>query len=97
VKFDEKGGLEVSVIGKSQTLEAIQSMVSAHVVMIDDLNGWMAKVEKLTTGAKLIVTAKNASETAHIRGLGFYGLMVSGSHHQTHHLGIARGEAVHKQ
>ena len=40
---DIKGGLEVSVTFKSQTLEAIQSMVSAHVVMIDGLNGWTAK------------------------------------------------------
>ena len=82
---DIKRGLEVSVTGKSQTLEAIQSMVSAHVVMIDGLNGWDGQGRKLTTGEKLIVTAKNASETAHIRGIGFYGLMVSGSHHQTHH------------
>jgi hypothetical protein len=28
----------------------------------------------------------------HIRGLGFIGLIVSGSHHQPHHLAMAKGE-----
>ena len=31
-------------------------------------------------------------EVAHIRGLGFIGLMVSGAHHQPHHLAMAKGE-----
>jgi hypothetical protein len=34
-------------------------------------------------------------ETRHIRGLGFAGLMVSGSHHQAHHLALAKGEPMH--
>jgi hypothetical protein len=42
-----------------------------------------------------MVTSSEASEVAHIRGLGFIGLMVSGSHHQPHHLAMARGEHIH--
>ena len=89
------GGLEMVVTGRGRTLRAIRAMVPAHAPMIDGLNGWTATAEVTAKGAKLTVTAANAKEVAHIRGLGFYGLMVSGSHHQAHHLGLARGENAH--
>jgi hypothetical protein len=44
---------------------------------------------------RLTVTSSERAEIAHIRGLGFIGLMVSGSHHQPHHLMMANGEHVH--
>jgi hypothetical protein len=34
-------------------------------------------------------------EAARIRGLGFIGVMVIGSHHLPHHLAMAKGELVH--
>jgi hypothetical protein len=43
----------------------------------------------------LTVTSSDPEEVAHIRGLGFIGLLVSGSHHQPHHLAMARNEMVH--
>lgn len=91
------GGLEITVTGQGRTLQAIQTMVPAHALMIDGQNGWTVKADVTVTGSKLTVTSVDAKETAHIRGLGFYGLMVSGSHHQIHHLGLARGENVHAQ
>ncbi len=91
------GGLEMTVTGQGRTLQAIQAMVPAHAPMIDGQNGWTAKAEVTANGAKLTVTSADLKEIAHIRGLGFYGLMTSGSHHQIHHLGLARGEAVHAQ
>ena len=63
--------------------------------MISRINGWDVKSEKMETGAKLIVTFKTAKKINHIRGLGFYGLMVTDSHHQSHHLSLARGVKVH--
>jgi hypothetical protein len=90
-----KGGLEVNISGQSRALLAIQSIIPAHAEMINGVNGWAFKSEKTVTGAKLIVTSKNAKEIAHIRGLGFYGLMVTDSHHQSHHLSLARGVKVH--
>jgi len=91
------GGLEMNITGQGHTLRAIQTMASAHAPMIDGLNNWVAKAKVTPNGAKLIVTSSDKKEVAHIRGLGFFGLMVSGSHHQTHHLGLARGEKVHMQ
>jgi hypothetical protein len=32
---------------------------------------------------------------AHLRSLGFIGLMVSGAHHQAHHLAMAQGRHLH--
>ena len=90
-----KGGLEVNTSAQSRALLAIQSIIPAHAEMINGINGWAVKSEKTVTGAKLIVTSKNAKEIAHIRGLGFYGLMVTDSHHQSHHLSLARGVKVH--
>ncbi|NQU71744.1 MAG: hypothetical protein HQ514_14405 [Rhodospirillales bacterium] len=91
------GGLEMHVTGQGGALRAIHSMVPAHAPMIDGVNGWVARAAKTATGASLRVTSVDPKEVAHIRGLGFYGLMATGSHHQTHHLGLARGETVHSQ
>jgi hypothetical protein len=89
------GGVEIAVTGNGRTLDAIQRMVPAHAKEIDGLNGWSAKAEPIASGVSLAVTAKDDKEVAHIRGLGFIGLLVSGSHHQPHHLAIAKGEMPH--
>ncbi len=46
-------------------------------------------------GVLLTVTSSDPKEALHISGLGFIGILVSGSHHQPHHLAIARGEFTH--
>ena len=91
------GGIEVAVTGNGRTVEAIQRMVPAHAHVIEEahLNGWSAKADPLPNGALLTVTTSAAKEVQHIQGLGFIGVMVSGHHHQPHHLGMARGEAMH--
>jgi hypothetical protein len=89
------GGLAISVTGAGRTLAAIQRMVPAHAAEIDGSKGWSAKVLKLTDGVLLTVTATDPKEIAHIRGLSFAGIMTSGSHHQAHHLAIAKGEPMH--
>ena len=90
-----EGGLDVWVSGSGATRQAIRNMVPAHAPMIDSLNGWKVKAELTAQGARLTVTSQDAREIDHIRGLGFFGLMVTGSHHQSHHLSLARGENVH--
>jgi len=91
------GGIEATVTGSGRTVEAIQRMVPAHAHQIDQthLNGWSAKTEPLPNGVVLTVTSDDPQQVQHIRGLGFIGVMVSGSHHQAHHLAIAKGELVH--
>jgi hypothetical protein len=89
------GGLEIAVTGEGRTIAAIQRMVPAHAQELNRMNGWSAKTELLPDGVLLTVTASDPKEIQHIRGLGFIGLLVSGSHHQPHHLGMAKGEFPH--
>jgi len=94
-----EGGIEVTVTGTGRTAEAIQRMVPAQAHQVDQthLNGWSAKTESLPNGVLLTVTASDPQQVQHIRGLGFIGFMASGSHHQAHHLAMAKGEFVHSQ
>lgn len=91
------GGVRIAVTGEGRTVDAIRRMVTAHAheVQRTHLNGWSATVEPLPDGVTLTVTAAEPKEAAHLRGLGFIGIMVSGAHHQPHHLALARGEMIH--
>ena len=86
------GGVEITITGSGRTLVAIQRMVPAWAAMMNGYKSWMTKVSALPSGELLTVTTADAKEIPHIRGLGFIGLMVSGGHHQLHHLAIAKGE-----
>jgi hypothetical protein len=87
-----EGGAEIAVTGTGRTLEAIQRMVPAQAQMLDGHNGWTAKTAPLPSGVLLTVTTQDPKDVAHIRGLGFIGLMATGAHHQAHHLAMAKGE-----
>lgn len=86
------GGLEIAVTGSGRTLSAIQRMIPAWAQTMNGHLGWGTKATELPNGELLAVTASSPKEVQHIRGLGFIGLLVSGSHHQPHHLMMARGE-----
>jgi hypothetical protein len=91
------GGLEIAVTGSGRTLAAIRRMVPAHAGEINGLNGWSAKTAPLDNGVLFTVTASDPKENQHIRGLGFIGSLVSGAHHQPHHLAMAKGEFAHSK
>jgi MFS superfamily sulfate permease-like transporter len=90
-------GIEVTITGTGRTVEAIQRMVPAHAHQVDQthLNGWSAKTEPLPNGVLLTVTSGDPLQVQHIRGLGFIGVMASGSHHQAHHLAMTKGRFLH--
>ena len=90
------GGLEIAVTGNGRTLVAIQRMVPAWAQTMNGQSGWTAKTTSLPDGELLTVTATDPREIEHIRGLGFIGLLVSGSMHQPHHLAMAKGEFDHE-
>jgi hypothetical protein len=85
------GGIEIAVTGAGRTLTAIKHMVPAHVSELR-LLGWNAKTEELPDGVKLTVLANGAVGLAKLKALGFMGIMVQGTHHQVHHLMMAKGE-----
>jgi hypothetical protein len=90
------GGLEIAVTGSGRTLIAIQRMVPVWAQTMNGHRGWTAKLTSLSDGELLTVTATDPKEIEHIRGLGFIGLLVSGSMHQLHHLAMAKGEFDHE-
>jgi hypothetical protein len=91
------GGIEATVTGSGRTLDAIRRMVPAHLHEIDVArqNGWRAQVADIADGVVATVTSTDPKEVDHLRGLGFIGVMVSGPHHQLHHLAMARGQMAH--
>jgi hypothetical protein len=90
------GGLEIAVTGTRRTLVAVQRMIPAWAQTMNGHQGWTTKAASLQNGELLTVTATDPQEIQHIRGLGFIGLLSSGSHHQPHHLAIAKGEFDHE-
>lgn len=90
------GGLRVRVSGRERTLAAILAMVPAHARELDRGTDWSARTEVQDDAVLLEVVSGDPNQVARIRGLGFFGLMASGRHHQPHHLAIARGEPMHR-
>jgi hypothetical protein len=90
------GGLEVTITGSGRTLLAIQRMIPAYAQNVTGFKGWTAKAASLPNGELLTVSATDPKEIQHIRGLGFIGLLVSGSMHEPHHLAMAKGEFDHE-
>jgi hypothetical protein len=95
-KKNVAGGFEARVTGTGRTVQAIRRMLTNHAAMLDMDSPYHAVAAEIPNGARLTVTAKNASDAsqvAHIRGLGFAGILTEGDHHPRHHLAIARGDA----
>lgn len=90
------GGLRVTVRGTSPEASAsIGRVLHAHAPMLEAEAGWSASVTDLDEGTVLEVTSERAGEADHIRGLGYIGLLATGSHHQQHHWLIATGGEPH--
>jgi hypothetical protein len=90
------GGLRITVTGEGRTLRAIRSMVPAHAVELAKIEGWQVEAAARDSGARLSVTSADPQQEVRIRGLGFFGLMATGAHHQAHHWAIATGQPVHE-
>jgi hypothetical protein len=94
---DEKAldnGVEIIVTGEGRTADAIKRMVPAHARALS-ATGWNAKTEDLPNGVKLVVVSDDPAQATKLKALGFMGIMVQGSHHQMHHLMMAKGEFTH--
>ena len=90
------GGLRITITGEGRTLRAIRNMVPAHAAELAKIEGWQVDAAQ-DEGASLTVTSTDPRQQARIRGLGFFGLMATGAHHQAHHWAIATGQPVHER
>jgi hypothetical protein len=95
VKSEEiEGGMRFTVTGAGPVKESVQRMVIAHAGAMNRADGWGLAASEIADGAVLTVRPPPA-EAARLPGLGFFGLMTRGMHHQMHHLMIARGQNLH--
>lgn len=84
-------GARFEIRGTQRVLEAIRAMVPAHATFLAAETGWDVSTEELEDGVAMIVDG----DAAQIQGLGFFGVMTIGAHHQEHHLMLAKGERSH--
>lgn len=83
------------VTGDQVVAASIKRMVLAHSPMLQRSSGWTILAEEMEGGAKMVVRASSEDEMGQVLGLGFFGLMTIGAHHQQHHLMIATGRSPH--
>jgi hypothetical protein len=90
------GGARFDISGDTPAVRrSIQHMVASHTAMTEGENGRHEVSAPTADGAALTVTAKGEQGAAEIRALGFFGLLTGGTHHQLHHLMMAKGEMRH--
>ena len=83
------------VTGDQVVASSIQRMVLAHSPMLQRTSDWIVAVGEVDGGASMLVTTGSEDELKQVLGLGFFGLMTIGAHHQQHHLMIATGRSPH--
>jgi hypothetical protein len=81
-----------TVSGDGDVLRAIHAMVPPHARELAKLESWTVNAETTPDGAILQIKVARPADLARIKGLGFFGLMATGAHHQPHHLAMAKGD-----
>ena len=88
-------GATFHVSGEGAVIGSIQRMTRSHFAEPDDGKQWTMSVRSTADGADVTVVSAKAADTAEISGLGFFGILTLGAHHQPHHLMMARGTMRH--
>ena len=88
--------VEFIVFGAGDVEQAVQRMTLAHAPMLQASSGWLVTAEPSKGGAIMRIAVKSDDDLARVRGLGFFGIMTIGAHHQAHHLEIASGNDPHR-
>lgn len=81
-------GARFEILGTPRVQEAIRAMVPAHAGFLATETGWSVLTDEIEGGVAMTVDG----DLAKILGLGFFGLMTVGAHHQEHHLMTATGD-----
>jgi hypothetical protein len=84
-----------SVTGSEVVAASIQRMALAHSPMLQQSSGWSVVTGEQEGGATMMVRVSTEEELNQVLGLGFFGLMTIGAHHQQHHIMIAKGLSAH--
>ncbi|MGH1355422.1 MAG: hypothetical protein ACRBBS_10125 [Thalassovita sp.] len=88
-----EGGMAFLVSSEDpEVIGSIQRMVLAHAQVMNGVDGLQMRAVERPYGAMLGVEG----DADRINGLGFFGIMATGMHHQAHHLAIAQGGHPHQ-
>ena len=88
-------GFRFEATGAGAVRDSIRRMLAAHAATMNGETGWRYEAAEIENGASLTVHAP-AADKAKLHGLGLFGVLTLGMHHQMHHLMIARGQDPHK-
>ncbi len=96
VRSESEGRIvEFHVSGTGDVANAIERMALAHSPMLEMATAWVVSAAPSANGATMRIEVDTDHELARVRGLGFFGVMTIGAHHQAHHLQMALGEDPH--
>jgi hypothetical protein len=90
-----EGGERFDVTGDGAVSDSIRRMLIAHAATMSGVDGWTFEAHPIAGGASLTVHAP-PKDVAKLKGLGFFGVLTLGMHHQMHHLMLARGHNPHE-
>lgn len=90
-----ENGVRFAVTGTGPIRESIRRMVEAHAETMSGSNAMTIIAEDHPEGAVMTVSVGSPADLPKLKGLGFFGIMALGMHHQAHHLMIATGRAPH--
>lgn len=90
-----ENGVRFLVTGAGPVRESIRRMVSAHAETMSGTDDMTFVAEDHPEGAVMSVTVENPADLPKLKGLGFFGILTLGMHHQSHHFMIAAGHAPH--
>ncbi|MEP4378492.1 MAG: hypothetical protein ABJ215_04830 [Alphaproteobacteria bacterium] len=88
-------GKRYLVTGAGAIRDSIDRMIKGHAETMDGVNGINISAVSFPNGAAMTVTVADPGNLAKLDGLGFIGIMALGTHHQDHHLMVAKGEDPH--
>jgi hypothetical protein len=91
VTDDIDGGLRFTITGTPEVFPSIQRMALGHAAFMQGVNGWQYEAVKQDAGAEMTIIVPEA-DLSQLKGLGFFGMLASGMHHQPHHWAMASGQ-----
>jgi len=89
------GGARFEVSGEGPVVASIQRMMKSHAMMTDGMPDEVTTVQETPTGGVMTVISQSPNHVQMIRALGFFGELTRGTHHELHHLMMAKGEMQH--
>lgn len=85
--------IQFFVSGKGRTIRAIKNMVPAHAKQLASSLNWDTATEQTADGVVLTISSNDSIQIKKLAALGFFGVMATGAHHQSHHFQMAKGNS----